>query len=85
LKRERLGAFTKALDGGERRMEVLLHLSAEADGYASWMYDEYELYGGAEDPAPEGETLERWFKNVNTPEDLAEAERWARAGGVDCR
>ena len=85
LKRERLGAFTKSLDEGERRLEVLLNGSAEVDGYASWMYDEYELYGGAEDPAPDQETLGRWFKNVNTPDDLAEAEGWARAGGLGGR
>jgi molybdopterin-guanine dinucleotide biosynthesis protein A len=41
------------------------------------MYDEYELYGGIEDPAPDEETLERWFMNVNTPQDLADAEAWA--------
>jgi hypothetical protein len=46
------------------------------------MYDEDELYGGGEGAAPDQETVERWFKNVNTPEDLAEAEAWARAGGV---
>jgi molybdopterin-guanine dinucleotide biosynthesis protein A len=81
LQRERLGAFTRLLDGGERRLEGLLNLSASADGYASWMYDEYELYGGIEDPAPDRETMERWFTNVNTPEELAEAEVWAREMG----
>jgi molybdenum cofactor guanylyltransferase len=81
LKRERLGAFSKSLDEGERRLEALLHNSAKADGDDSWMYDEYELYGGAEDPAPDQETLEWWFKNVNTPEDLAEAEAWADGTG----
>ncbi len=80
LRRERLGAFSKALEGGERRLEVLLHLAAEADGDDSWMYDEYELYGGIEDPAPERETLERWFTNVNTPEELVTAETWGREG-----
>jgi len=82
LRRERLGAFTKALDGGERRLEALLHLSAEADGGDSWMVHESELYRGVEDPAPNQETLERWFKNVNTPEDLAEAEAWTREGAL---
>jgi len=82
LKRERLGAFAKLLGGGERRLDVLLHLSAKADGDDSWMYNEQELYGGIEDPAPDRETLERWFTNVNTPEDLGEAEVWARAGGM---
>jgi molybdopterin-guanine dinucleotide biosynthesis protein A len=82
LKQERLGALTRLLDGGERRLEVLLNRTAEADGYASWMYDEYELYGRIEDGAPDQETLARWFANVNTPEELAEAEAWARAGGL---
>jgi molybdenum cofactor guanylyltransferase len=85
LQRERLGAFTKVLDGGERRLEVLLNLSASADNYASWMYAAHELYGRNGDVAPDDETLARWFKNVNTPEDLAEAEAWAREGGVGGR
>ena len=77
LQRDRLGSFTESLDGGERRLEVLLHLSAKADDISSWMYDEYELYGGVEDTAPDEETLERWFLNVNTPQELADAEAWA--------
>jgi molybdopterin-guanine dinucleotide biosynthesis protein A len=81
LRRERLGSFTNALEGGERRLEVLLHLVAKADGHDSWMYDEYELYGRVEDPAPGQEILERWFTNVNTPEELKEAEGWALDGG----
>ena len=81
LHRERLTSFAKSLDGGERRLEVLLNRSAEADGCASWMYDEYEVYGRVGDGTPDREMLERWFANVNTPEDLAEAEAWARAGG----
>jgi molybdopterin-guanine dinucleotide biosynthesis protein A len=77
LQRDRLVAFTKLLNGGERRLEVLLHLSAKANGHASWRYDEYELYGRIEDCVPKGETLERWFLNVNTPQELADAEAWA--------
>ena len=77
LQLDRLGSFTESLDGGERRLEVLLHLSAKADDISSWMYDEYELYGGVEDTAPDEETLERWFLNVNTPQELADAEAWA--------
>ena len=64
---------------------MLLHGSAKADGDDSWMYDEYELYGVGEDPAPDQEMLERWFINVNTPEDLAEAEAWACGGGMGGR
>ncbi|MGD0648131.1 MAG: molybdenum cofactor guanylyltransferase [Acidobacteriaceae bacterium] len=81
LKRERRGSFSKSLDGGERRLDVLLNRSAEADGYASRMYDEHDLYGRIGEGGPELKTLERWFKNVNTPEDLAEAEAWALEGG----
>jgi molybdopterin-guanine dinucleotide biosynthesis protein A len=80
LQRERLGAFTKLLNGGERRLELLLNRSAEADGCASWMYDEHELYGRTEDGAPNEEMVARWFTNVNTPEELAEAEAWAAGG-----
>jgi molybdenum cofactor guanylyltransferase len=85
LKRERLKAFSRSLDGGERRLEVLLNRTAEADGYASWVYDEDELYGQIGESAPDQETVQRWFANVNTPEDLAEAEAWARAAGVGGR
>ena len=62
--------FSEALDRGERRLGVLL---AEAGGQRLWVYE------------VEGETaaMERWFKNVNTPKDLAEAEAWAREGGVE--
>ncbi len=80
LQRDRLAAFTRVLNGGERRLEVLLNRSADADGYASWVYDEHELYGRIEDRAPREETLERWFLNVNTPQDLVEAEAWALRG-----
>ncbi|HSY37780.1 MAG TPA: molybdenum cofactor guanylyltransferase [Acidobacteriaceae bacterium] len=85
LQRERVGAFTDLLDGGERRLEVLLNRSAESDGFASWTYDEHVLYGRVEEGAPDAETVERWFKNVNTPEDLAEAEAWAGADRVGGR
>jgi molybdopterin-guanine dinucleotide biosynthesis protein A len=82
LQRERLAGFKDALDSGERQLETLLYLSAKAGGCDSWMYDEYELYGRVDDAAPDLKTLERWFTNVNTPEDLAEAEAWSRRGGL---
>jgi molybdopterin-guanine dinucleotide biosynthesis protein A len=82
LQRERLTAFAHALDGGERQLEILLGLAAAADGCAPWVYDEAELYLGAGDPIPDEGTLERWFMNLNTPEDLAEAEAWAREGDL---
>ncbi|QMV20038.1 NTP transferase domain-containing protein [Granulicella sp. 5B5] len=75
LQRERQASFSRLLDEGERRLEVLLNRTAEADGYASWMYDERDLYGYPDYRGPDEATLARWFANVNTPEDLAEAER----------
>jgi molybdenum cofactor guanylyltransferase len=77
LQRERLASFSRLLDGGERRLEVLLNEAAHADNYASWMYDDYELHGGRDDRGRSEETMAKWFMNVNTPGELAEAEAWA--------
>lgn len=78
LQRERVVAFSRRLDSGERRLEVLLNLCAADDGYASWMYDEWELYGGVcgvpGEQIPDEVTLAQWFANVNTPDELARAE-----------
>jgi molybdenum cofactor guanylyltransferase len=77
LRRECLGRFSEALEAGERRLGVLLDL---ASGGFLWRYDVDDLYG---ESGPALEISERWFKNVNTPEDLAEAEAWARESGLD--
>jgi molybdopterin-guanine dinucleotide biosynthesis protein A len=74
LQRERVRSFSRLLDGGERRLEVLLNKTAAVDGYGSRMYDEHDLYGRG-CTLPDG-ALARWFKNINTPEDLAEADAW---------
>jgi len=76
LQRERQAAFSSLLEKGERRLEPLLNFTAAADGYASWMYDERDLYGYPDYHGPDEQTLARWFTNVNTPEELATAERW---------
>ncbi len=76
MRRERLASFTKLLDQGERRLEVLLNRTAETDDSASWMYDEYDLYGFPNYRGPDGQTLERWFLNINTPDELLVAEQW---------
>jgi molybdopterin-guanine dinucleotide biosynthesis protein A len=76
MRRERLASFSQVLDEGERKLEVLLNRTAEADDSASWMYDAYDLYGYPDYCGPDVQTLERWFLNVNTPEELLSAERW---------
>jgi len=78
LRSERLASFTQVLDEGERKLEVVLNRTAEADDSASWMYDAYDLYGYPDYRGPDGQTLERWFLNVNTPEELLTAEQWTR-------
>lgn len=79
VRRERLMAYTRLLDQGERRLEPLLFGSAQVDRVACWMYELSKLYAATE--YPDERMLERWFMNVNTPEDLAEAVR--RVDGLD--
>jgi molybdopterin-guanine dinucleotide biosynthesis protein A len=76
MRRERSASLTRLLDEGERKLEVLLNRAAEADDSASWMYDAYDLYGYPDYRGPDEQTLERWFINVNTPQELATAEHW---------
>ena len=75
LKRERARSFSALLDKGERALEPLLNFTAEADGVAFWMYDPYDLYGYPEYRGPDEVTLEHWFSNINTPEELESTER----------
>jgi molybdopterin-guanine dinucleotide biosynthesis protein A len=87
LQRERLASFSRLLNEGERRLEVLLNQTASTDEYALWMYDAYELYGGFSGDGtyhgPDDKTLERWFANVNTPDELVEAEESFRLKSSD--
>lgn len=75
MRQERSTSFTRMLDQGERRLEVLLNRTAEADDVVSWLYDAYDLYGFPDYRGPDEQTFERWFANLNTPEEFAEAER----------
>lgn len=75
VRRERSESFTRLLNKGERKLEVLLNRTAEADDVASWMYDAYDLYGYPDYQGPDEPTLERWFANLNTLAEFAEAER----------
>ncbi len=69
LRRETLGKFSEALEGGERRLGELL--KRVSDGRL-WVYE----VGGLACDCPGVEEGRRWFWNVNTPEDLLEAEGW---------
>jgi molybdopterin-guanine dinucleotide biosynthesis protein A len=75
LRRERANSFTRMLEDGERRLEPLLNRTAEADDVVCRAYDAHDLYGFPDYRGPDEQTLARWFMNVNTPEDLADAER----------
>jgi molybdopterin-guanine dinucleotide biosynthesis protein A len=64
LRRECLAAVAAALERGERRLDDVL---ASADGL--WVCDA-DRFAAEANPA----VLEKWFSNVNTPEELGEAE-----------
>lgn len=61
LRRECFERFNAALRAGDRRLFTLLQSAAGADG-AHWIHE------------VRGDSAARWFTNLNTPEDLAEAE-----------
>jgi len=64
LRRKSLVKFSDGLNAGERRLSQLLRLSPLADG----AHETYE---------PDGASSQ-WFMNINTPQELAEAEAWAQ-------
>lgn len=66
-----------ALDKGERSIARLLYTVDKADGGWLWVADVMEFVST---PSPETDQLELWFRNVNTPEELAEAEILAESG-----
>jgi molybdopterin-guanine dinucleotide biosynthesis protein A len=72
LRRDCVERFSAALDGGERRLSTLVHFATDG---LSWTYELDEIY--AKQGYPSAETMDRWFMNLNTREELAEAEAWA--------
>ena len=77
IRADRYAFWRKALESGERRLTTLFRELDGGDGY-TWHTDAYEIYGDAE---PEATLAERWFVNVNTPEELRAAEAWASEHG----
>ena len=65
--------FFEVLDGGERRLSQLLHKVTQGSQRSLDMND---LYPTAH---PNVDAVDRWFMNINTPEDLAVAEAFAEA------
>ncbi len=71
VRRECANGFSAGLELGERRLSQLLR---QVGGGGHRVHDLHALYAGAEVPAEE--VSDRWFKNVNTRQDLAEVEMW---------
>jgi molybdopterin-guanine dinucleotide biosynthesis protein A len=67
LRRECLAGWSGLMDLGERRLMTLLDGAGGSGGRGA-------AGVGAERFAPDAETARSWFWNVNTPEDMAEAE-----------
>ena len=74
LRRECRERLSSALVSGERCLEPLLHHASEG---LHWVQNVGELFG---ENYPTAQTSDRWFLNVNTPQDLLNAEVWAARG-----
>jgi molybdenum cofactor guanylyltransferase len=72
LHRDCLKAVAMQLDGGERRLRHLLGAIEPEFGAGSLWVRNASAHSPKPDPVPED--LDRWFLNVNSPEDLIEAE-----------
>jgi molybdopterin-guanine dinucleotide biosynthesis protein A len=75
VRRECADGFSAGLELGERRLSQLLR---QVRGGGHRVHDLRGLYAG--DEVPTEEVSDRWFKNVNTRQDLAEVERWLAGG-----
>ena len=76
VKRCCLPAVTAALDGGERRLGALLAAAAREEGdLLQWEVDSWADEAAGRFPSQHLSAF--WFHNVNTPAELADAERLA--------
>jgi hypothetical protein len=67
-----LPAWRDGLDQGERRLEMLLGRARAPGRYAPGAVE-----AGRYAPRATSLQMKYWFSNVNTPQELAEAEVWA--------
>ena len=80
MRRECYGSVTFALERGERRLDdILMSIDKDEEVGGVWVCDVAKL-AYASSPASLDRKL--WFSNVNTPQELAEAEAWAAASNV---
>ena len=75
MRRECYASVAQAIECGERRLDEIL-MSIDNDG-AEWLWS-CDASKFALNPHPVAPDLEFWFSNVNTPQELAEAEIWAQ-------
>ena len=75
LRPEYASALSQAVEDGERRVRTLFWTIEALDPYrALWRCDVETLVHGLVDPACPLAYLENFFRNVNTPEELLDAE-----------
>jgi molybdopterin-guanine dinucleotide biosynthesis protein A len=78
MRRECLGSVRSAMERGVRRVNGLLD-GIDDDATVGWLWAcDAARFVGDTTEARIGE----WFLNVNTPEELAEAEAWAASNAV---
>jgi molybdopterin-guanine dinucleotide biosynthesis protein A len=78
LRRSTLPDVAMALDRGERRLADILWAVDDADRGWLWLCSAEEV---APLLNPTRVQMESWFSNINTPQNLAEAEAWAASYG----
>jgi len=80
MRRECYGSVMLALDRGERRLDdILINLDKDKGVGGVWVCDVAKL---AYTPNPAYLDRKLWFSNVNTAQELVEAEAWAVASKV---
>lgn len=80
MRRECFGSVTRAVERGERRLDdILMIIDNDEEVGSLWVCDAAKF---ALKSSPSYLDLEYWFSNVNTPQELVEAEAWAVASKV---